>query len=754
MEAVAAILIQTVASIGLAQGLSAYPDLSFPVQITALSNPDGTCWTGMDLDGTYVRNGMPVPVDPFGWLLGQPPSEKSGVTMPTDHWIELGYSGHIADGPGPDILITEHGKMGEYALICLTDIKHWPYPIGIARAQDVGGPESSFIEMELAGIDLPFKPNAIRIVSLGLGGASPGFDVGTIKARVVHPAIDQASCPNPPDNATGVDPTISLSWQAGIRTGQHILYLARDLDALKHAGPIATLPAQAQSFQPGTLQLGQRYYWRVDQVDKDEPQTVYTGPVWSFTTSSTYILDNFETPRTTNWRPDPDSWFAEYSVPSQWPLPSYSGCQSLIIHFKVYYEIHSSLVRTFEPAIDWASMGARYLVLAIKGQQGNPQMARLFIRIGDGHNTATLYYTMDPYVLLDANWRVWRIPLDEFKGIDLSHVSSMAIGVWGKAGEPAWPVEGWMYVDQIILTINACDRISCLKADLDCNCQVDHRDLAIWSHGWLAGGVSRVPIREPNSPIAWYQFEGNANDSIGSADGELLGNTYFVAGKKGLALATGIFASDWKVEDRVRIPNAGRLFSDVQKGLTIAFWQQARDSTHYVSTLVCSDFQYGLTDPAIMITIGCWDRPGYYQWSCGRPMSTANTIYRPHDGTWQYLGRWNHWAFTKDFRTGRMSVLLNGRVLSTIDGTPQDAPQIQYLDIGNGWLGHYDGYIDELQIYDYGLSEEEVAYLASDGTGTIRLPPQPALDLDSDGMVRWQDFALLARQWLTCTLWP
>ena len=45
----------------------------------------------MSVTGEY-----PVAVKPEEWLIGPPPSDRSAVTMPTDHWIELGLATKIA----------------------------------------------------------------------------------------------------------------------------------------------------------------------------------------------------------------------------------------------------------------------------------------------------------------------------------------------------------------------------------------------------------------------------------------------------------------------------------------------------------------------------------------------------------------------------------------------------------------------------------------------------------------------------------
>jgi hypothetical protein len=85
--------------------------------------------------------------------------------------------------------------------------------------------------------------------------------------------------------------------------------------------------------------------------------------------------------------------------------------------------------------------------------------------------------------------------------------------------------------------------------------------------------------------------------------------------------------------------------------------------------------------------------------------------------------------------------------MSSIEG-------ITSFEIGTGWYGRYDGLIDDFQIYDYALSAEEVAYLASDGTGQLEQATAPPADFDSSGVVDLGDYAILAMQWLDSQLWP
>ncbi len=87
-----------------------------------------------------------------------------------------------------------------------------------------------------------------------------------------------ANTPTPASKATDVLKSQTLSWTAGATAVKHNVYFGADAAALKSvaAGQTAT------TYQPGKLEFGTTYYWRVDEVDKDG--AVITGNVWSFTT--------------------------------------------------------------------------------------------------------------------------------------------------------------------------------------------------------------------------------------------------------------------------------------------------------------------------------------------------------------------------------------------------------------------------------------------------------------------------------------
>lgn len=50
----------------------------------------------------------------------------------------------------------------------------------------------------------------------------------------------------------------------------------------------------AISYDPGPLEWGKTYYWRVDEVNNAEAVSPWKGSVWSFTTATFLVIDDFE----------------------------------------------------------------------------------------------------------------------------------------------------------------------------------------------------------------------------------------------------------------------------------------------------------------------------------------------------------------------------------------------------------------------------------------------------------------------------
>ena len=85
--------------------------------------------------------------------------------------------------------------------------------------------------------------------------------------------------PIPEDGATVVDPDVTLGWQAGFGAQRHAVYFGENFDEVDAA--TGGVEQQGTTYNPGLLELGKTYYWRVDESDG---LITRKGTVWSFTT--------------------------------------------------------------------------------------------------------------------------------------------------------------------------------------------------------------------------------------------------------------------------------------------------------------------------------------------------------------------------------------------------------------------------------------------------------------------------------------
>ncbi len=65
----------------------------------------------------------------------------------------------------------------------ITDGRGSEYLLGVAMAGTSGQPSRTEIGFDISGISLPFVPRAVRIIGMKGGGRTPGFDLGSVRAR-------------------------------------------------------------------------------------------------------------------------------------------------------------------------------------------------------------------------------------------------------------------------------------------------------------------------------------------------------------------------------------------------------------------------------------------------------------------------------------------------------------------------------------------------------------------------------------------
>ena len=104
--------------------------------------------------------------------------------------------------------------------------------------------------------------------------------------------VDKALALNvsPANGATDVPRDATLNWTASQYPATHDVYFAAtaaDVNSATRATTTGVLASRGQADTtfdpPGSLAYGQRYYWRIDEVNQSADGAIFKGSVWSFT---------------------------------------------------------------------------------------------------------------------------------------------------------------------------------------------------------------------------------------------------------------------------------------------------------------------------------------------------------------------------------------------------------------------------------------------------------------------------------------
>ncbi|MBN2591197.1 MAG: hypothetical protein JXA96_15125, partial [Sedimentisphaerales bacterium] len=104
-----------------------------------------------------------------------------------------------------------------------------------------------------------------------------------------NPSI--AASPSPANGEKDVFNTPILSWVPGIDIQKHNVFFGTEVNDVNDATidePLSTTVSPGQAldvnyYEPGTLEYGKTYYWRVDEVNIPSRPGINKGKIWSFT---------------------------------------------------------------------------------------------------------------------------------------------------------------------------------------------------------------------------------------------------------------------------------------------------------------------------------------------------------------------------------------------------------------------------------------------------------------------------------------
>ncbi|MGE5296771.1 MAG: LamG-like jellyroll fold domain-containing protein [Solirubrobacterales bacterium] len=466
--------------------------------------------------------------------------------------------------------------------------------------------------------------------------------------------------PDPAPGAADVDPQTTLSWRAGREAGSHLVYLSTDQQAVIDgtAAPVTTSQAEADA----TVDLGQTYYWKVVEVNDAKTPASWAGPVWSFSTKAALVVDDFESYTNTDGGRIYQAWIDGWDTPntngavvgySDAPFAEqtivYGGAQSMPLVYNNSPAASSQAERTFDEARDWSQYGVKTLSLAFYGASANS--GRLYLTI----NSTKVAYPGSADDLKRAQWQQWNIDLAS-TGANLAKVTKLAIGIEGAGAS------GMLYIDDIRLFPREAELVTPVDPGTD--------------------GL-----------LAWYKFDGDMKDSVGTHHGTAVGDAKIAAD----ATRGQVLVLDG-VGDAVDVPPLGN-----GNAVTIAMWVDAT-----VDPTPTQFFSFFNSDG--------WDAGDlHWRYSYGKVNGGLPSLTDLSGTGVVTSDQWNHVAVT--ISDTEWALWLNG-----CKEASRTLTAVQTLTLGDGLIGAwlngtsverpFTGMIDDVRFYNRALSQAEIASLA------------------------------------------
>ena len=272
----------------------------------------------------------------------------------------------------------------------------------------------------------------------------------------------------PANGAVDVTQSPLLAWSHGVYADSHQVYFGADREAVKSADTSSPEYKGSgnlgnESYDAGDLEWNTTYYWRIDEANNTNPDSPWTGPLWSFMTANFLVVDDFESYDDI----DPlagepgvnrifDKWLDGFGTTTNGALvgndlPPYaeqtivnSGAQAMIYRFDNNLKTSEATVTLAYPR-DWTEQGVTKLSLWFRGSSAN-SAERMFVALGN----AVVYHD-DPAATQISGWNEWVIDLQAFAGVDLANVNTITIGIGTKGSPAAAGGTGTMYFDDIRL---------------------------------------------------------------------------------------------------------------------------------------------------------------------------------------------------------------------------------------------------------------------------------------------------------------
>ncbi len=360
---------------------------------------------------------------------------------------------------------------------------------------------------------------------------------------------------------------------------------------------------------------------------------------------------------------------------------------------------------------------------------------------GDPNNRVSPVWTFDTSTLPEITAQPASVKIDAGQtavfSMGYSSISSASV-TWYKDGSPltaGGDITIETDTDSSILTL----------ANTDSSDEADYYAI-VTNTGGSADPTLTAYLRLKKR-LAWYQFEQNLNDSAGTNHATDMGNVAYAAGKvasDGQAYAADPNGSNYGLLSTDAYPKTG--FGNGLDTFTYECWVKLAAGEGGV---ILGTFNDGTTTGFRFSVNGAENNISAHVRQEGGQFVQPGTDSLATDS------QWHHIALTYD--GSAMKIFVDGSWKTTATGTVTNFAAWQYpiallaRNSRGTILEGFTGQVDDLQIFNYALTTEQVAqaWLGVQG-GWICNTELPSLtyDYDNNCQVDIADFAIFAADWL------
>jgi hypothetical protein len=405
------------------------------------------------------------------------------------------------------------------------------------------------------------------------------------------------------------------------------------------------------------------------------------------------------------------------------------------------------------------------------GNVGLNAPEKLYVALEDTFGNISVVEHDDVNAATLDSWQEWNIKLTDFSTVNLNAVKKVRIGLGDRDVQPAGG-SGALYIDDVRACPPRCIP-SLIKPLYDIaepyDCIVDEKDLALVGVDWLLRDelITTVAPDDANLVAHWpldtdyFDYSGNGYNGD-PCDGATLitdanrGGVVSLDGVGDLVdchnptdpCALDFGTGNWTICAWIKTTQSGT--GDQNKGSIIGKGGDNAGGHRYALGLSeQSDATEG------MVTITTDD-------NVNKRQATSNVLVND--------GEWHHVVGLRDVNSLRVYVdgltdpgWENNNLPAGYDlsGTHQHNAYIGAItdNRDSSTYKYLRGSVDDVRIYDYALSPEEVAYLAVDGAPGLHIPIVSDADVyqgEAQGSqwINLKDYSLIASKYLEEILWP